>query len=131
MPARHRRGRNEPPPRRRRRTVRDQREDEAPSVDDPALRQEISRVIATAQRALQSTRMLFVTDAVLIGMVFALALVAESTIVALASGALMTCAILGAIFWTIEGEEKVMQTDWQWESGGWWLLDLKLRIREP
>ncbi len=35
-----------------------------------------------------------------------------------------------AVFWTIEGESKVMQTDWQWESGAWWLLDLKLRIPE-
>ena len=35
-----------------------------------------------------------------------------------------------AVFWTIEGEEKVMQTDWQWENDDWWLLDLKLRIRK-
>ncbi len=34
-----------------------------------------------------------------------------------------------AIFWTVAGEEKVMQTDWQWENQDWWLLDLKLRIR--
>ena len=34
-----------------------------------------------------------------------------------------------AIFWTIEGEEKLLQTDWQWENDGWWLLDLKLRIQ--
>ncbi|MDF1699898.1 MAG: hypothetical protein P1V36_01885 [Planctomycetota bacterium] len=35
-----------------------------------------------------------------------------------------------AIFWTLEGQEKVMQTDWQWEADAWWLLDLKLRIRK-
>lgn len=35
-----------------------------------------------------------------------------------------------AVFWTIEGEEKVLQTDWQWESEAWHLLDIRLRIRK-
>jgi hypothetical protein len=35
-----------------------------------------------------------------------------------------------AIFWTMHDYDRVMQTDWQWEAGGWWLLDLKLRIRK-
>jgi len=35
-----------------------------------------------------------------------------------------------AIFWSIEGETKLMQTDWQWEHGAWWMLDLKLRLAD-
>ncbi len=32
-----------------------------------------------------------------------------------------------AVFWTLEGEERTLQTDWQFEKGAWALLDLTLR----